>query len=458
MDMRSNIKNNNYCFDELYISGVRNPALHLSGMVNSNDIKIVISCGDKLINQICFSSSLFFGSTIPLKRNMHKISIDIIKQDKCIDNICIINSKIRLFFINGKLTIKSVLKPIYYCARFPKAYCNRNIRKMLNNRFKIEANTKVYYITDNMQYQKWITKYEHFSSLKKLSYNPLISIIIPCYNPDIKFLKECIDSILNQTYQNFEICIADDCSTKEYVKKVLQAYEKSDKRIKVIYRKKNGNISDASNSAISIAHGEFIGLVDDDDVLMPNALYENVRVLNDNHDLDFIYSDEDKLGLNGKRCLPHFKPDYSPDTLLSLNYITHFAVLRTSIVNAIGGFRTKYNGAQDYDLFLRFSEKTVPDRICHIAKVLYHWRMSATSTALNMDCKEYAGHAGQTVIEDTLKRRKPIGSVIAETGTTDYIKYGIDNNDTVSIIIPTKDHVNVLKRCIDSIYKYTSKS
>ena len=177
------------------------------------------------------------------------------------------------------------------------------------------------------------------------------------YNVSKKLLSECLDSILNQTYKNFEICIADDHSLNEETINTLKEYEKRDKRIKVVYRDKNGMISAASNSAIKIAKGEFIVLVDNDDTIDENALYYFAKALNENKNIDMIYSDEDKLDMKGKRCEPHFKPDWSPDTFMCLNYICHLTAIRKSIVDEIGGFRSEFDGSQDYDLFLRVTEK-----------------------------------------------------------------------------------------------------
>lgn len=307
---------------------------------------------------------------------------------------------------------------------------------------------------DQRSYLEWLEKTKEDEEILEFDYNPLISIVVPVYNVDADILEECIDSVLNQTYTNFELCLADDCSSKEETKKCLKEYEKKDKRIKVVYRKKNGHISEASNSAIKIAKGEFIGLLDNDDMLASNALYEVVKVLNSNKDIDMIYSDEDKIHINGKRYFPHFKPDFAPDSLLSSNYICHFTVLRKSIVDELGGFRSEYNGSQDYDLFLRFTEKT--DKIYHIPKILYHWRMIEGSTSSNASSKNYAYIAGQKAIEDALKRRGIEGSVhLIGTPQMYEVEYLYKKEPLISIIIPTKDKSDILKRCIDSIYDKT---
>ncbi|MCI8575317.1 MAG: glycosyltransferase family 2 protein, partial [Bacilli bacterium] len=305
------------------------------------------------------------------------------------------------------------------------------------------------------EYNKWLKQNETFSEESELSYNPLISLLIPVYNIGRAYLSECIDSLLNQTYQNFEIILVDDCSTKEETKETLKEYEKKDSRIIVKYRKKNGHISATTNDALKLAKGEFVGLVDNDDTLDKHALYEVVKVLNENKKIDMIYSDEDKINLKGERCDPNFKSDFAPDSLLSSNYICHFTVLRKSIMDKIGGFRIGYEGAQDYDLFLRFTEQT--NNIYHIPKILYHWRMVEGSTSMVIDNKSYALEKGKLALEDALKRRKIKGTVNISDNCPYYqIEYEVPKNAKVSIIIPTKDHADITENCLKSIYEKTT--
>ena len=207
---------------------------------------------------------------------------------------------------------------------------------------------------------------------KAFPYRPKVSVLVPVYNTEEKWLRLCIESVLNQVYDNWELCIADGGSTKNHVRKVLEEYAQHDSRIKVKFLAENRGIAGNSNEALALAAGEFVGFLDHDDELSLSALYEVVKLLNENQDIDFIYSDEDKISTKGWRFYPHFKPDWSPDTLRSCNYITHFAVIRRKIVDDVGGFRTGYEGSQDYDLFLRITKRT--QRIAHIPKVLYHWR------------------------------------------------------------------------------------
>jgi len=300
------------------------------------------------------------------------------------------------------------------------------------------------------EYIKWLNENTKEPEYKKFKYNPLISFIVPTYNVSSTLLKECIESLLNQSYENFEICIADDNSTLEETLETLKEYEKNDK-IKITYRKENGMISKASNTALKSAKGEFIVLVDNDDTVEKDALYYIVEALNKDKMIDMIYTDEDKLDFKGIPMEPHFKPDYSKDTFMGVNYICHLTCLRKKIVDELGGFRSEYDGSQDYDLFLRFTEKT--NNIYHIDKILYHWRQTKTSTAGYLGNKSYAYIAGKKALEDALKRRKIKGEVLDNPKVSTYLIKYENKGELVSIIIPIKDKAKITKRCIDSIYE-----
>ena len=305
-------------------------------------------------------------------------------------------------------------------------------------------------------YLKYLEEQRKNIERKELKYRPLISFIVPTYNVSKTLLKECLDSLLNQSYDNFEICISDDHSTLEETIEVLKEYEQKYDQIHVTYRKKNGHISEASNTAISLAKGEFIALIDNDDTIEKDSLYYVVEALNQNKKLDMIYSDEDKIDFKGNYMEPHFKPDYSPDTLMGVNYICHLCVLRTSLVRKIGGFRKAYDGSQDYDLFLRITEKT--KEIYHIEKVLYHWRQTATSTAGYLGNKSYAYLAGKRALEDSLKRRKIKGEVIDNKRVSTYLVKYWTNKPLVSIIIPIRDQAKISRRCFESLYQKNTYS
>ncbi len=331
-----------------------------------------------------------------------------------------------------------------------KEYIGLFINRIILNKKKSDLYYQIFSIED---YNDWLRENkENLDQKIKFSYNPLISVIMPVYNVNPKYLREAIDSVLNQTYSNFELCIADDASTSKETIEVLKEAEKQSSKIKVVYRKENGHISRASNSAIEIAQGEFLALLDNDDVLTENALYEVVKKLNENKDFDLIYSDEDKINLSGRRCDPHFKPDWSPDTLLSHNYICHLAVIRTELVKQVGMFRVGYEGSQDYDLMLRITEKT--NKICHIPKILYHWRMVEGSTSMTTDNKSYASENGIKALKDAFRRRN-IKVDISNIYTSYIVQYKLSKKPKVSILIPTKDKIDLVLTCIHSIYEKT---
>lgn len=294
-------------------------------------------------------------------------------------------------------------------------------------------------------------------SSEELRYRPLLSIVVPVYNVDSRWLELCVNSIKAQTYTNWELCLADDHSSDSQVRPCLEALAASDERIKVVFREENGHISRATNSALELASGEFVVLMDNDDELSPHALYEVAAALNRNPELDLVYSDEDKIDEAGNRSDPTFKPDFSPDLLLSTNYISHLGVYRTSIVRSIGGFRTGYEGSQDYDLVLRFMEASSSERVCHIPKILYHWRMLPTSTAGDQGSKNYAFKAGLLALQSALDRR----GIDAEAchgplnGIYD-VHYRVSDPQMVSVIIPTRDGYDNIERCVSSILANTA--
>ena len=286
-------------------------------------------------------------------------------------------------------------------------------------------------------------------------------MIVPVYNCPDKFLVPCIESVLNQTYKNIELCLSDDNSPDEHVRETMRKYEK-DPRVKCVYRKENGHISLNSNSAIEVADGEFVAFLDCDDTLAPTAIYEIVKAINEAKkkgvDLDFIYSDEDKIDDEGKyRHMPHFKPDWSPDTMMSIMYTCHLGVYRKTLGDEVGWLREGYEGSQDYDFVLRLVEKTTPQKICHIPKILYHWREHAGSTSLNIGSKPYFLEASRKAKVDALERRGYKGHVELVPDTFQWrVVYDSIKNPLVSIIIPSKDNFVCLERCIRSLDKLTT--
>jgi glycosyltransferase involved in cell wall biosynthesis len=289
--------------------------------------------------------------------------------------------------------------------------------------------------------------------VESLGYKPRISIIVPVYNPPELLLREMIQSVLDQVYPYWELCLADDASPQPHVKAILEEYAAQDERIKVKFREQNGHISAASNSALELATGEFISLLDHDDLLTPDALYEVVLLLNQHPEADMIYSDEDKMNELGQRQDPFFKPDWCPDSFLSRMYVCHLGTYRRSIINEIGGFRLGYEGSQDYDLVLRFTEKT--NKIFHIPKVLYHWRIHSASAASGDHAKPYAYDSGVKALADAINRRGEPGKVVRHSRISGAytIRYDIQDYKRVSIIIPTRNLGDILDRCLQSIFE-----
>jgi GT2 family glycosyltransferase/glycosyltransferase involved in cell wall biosynthesis len=302
---------------------------------------------------------------------------------------------------------------------------------------------------------------EELNELKRkaaaLKYRPKISIITPVWNTDERWLRLAIESALGQIYDNWELCIADGNSLKPHVKTVLEEYEKKDPRIKVRFLSENEGIAGNSNEALSMASGEFVAFLDHDDELAPFALFEVVKRLNEDPFLDYIYSDEDKIDEKGERRDPFFKPDWSPDMFLSCNYLCHLSVIRKKVVDEVGGFRAGYDGSQDYDLFLRVTERIGDGGIGHIPKILYHWRMIPESAATSCQAKPYAYIAAKKALKDAMVRSGvKIDDVLDGFWTGSYrIKYKIEVEPRVSIIIPTKDNVKMLRKCVDSIIQKT---
>ena len=286
--------------------------------------------------------------------------------------------------------------------------------------------------------------------LAGLGHRPVISLIMPVYNVRPEWLKQAIRSVREQLYGQWELCIVDDCSSDPELRALLRQSGGMDKRIRVRFLDKNLGIAGASNAALEMAGGEFVGFLDHDDELAPDALLEVVRVIDRNRDVDCIYSDEDKISEQGRRYDPFFKPGWSPDTLRSYNYLCHFTVIRKRLVDEIGGFRLGYDGSQDYDMFLRVTERT--RQIVHIPKILYHWRAIEGSVGRQGEAKMYAYASAKKALADHLDR---IG---CRAGVEDglflgsyHIRYHLEGRSEIAIIIPTRDNVDVLRRCLDSI-------
>lgn len=294
--------------------------------------------------------------------------------------------------------------------------------------------------------------------LKGFTYSPLISVIVPTYNTDLRFLRECLDSVVSQVYENWELVIVDDCSPNKAVREVIKEYAAEDDRIKYKFLANNKNIAGATNEAVELASGEFIGIFDHDDLLWPNALFETVKALNADKTIDFLYTDEDKITEDTHNHLGlFFKPDYNPDFMHSVNYFTHFTVVRKSIYEKVGGERNECNGAQDWDLYLRIMRET--DKIHHIPKICYSWRIHDASTAKSTDAKPYVVAAQKKTLQDDLTARGYEDAIVERDPVhTGYwqVTYPVKDNPLISIVIPSKNQYKVVKRCIDSIYEKTT--
>ena len=285
---------------------------------------------------------------------------------------------------------------------------------------------------------------------------PLISILVPTYQTPERWLRRCIESVLGQAYPHWQLCIADDASPDARVMEVLREYAALDSRIEVTRREANGHIAEASNTALAMARGSHIGLLDHDDELRPHALLEMAEAIVADPDLGLLYSDEDKLDEDGRRFDPYFKPDWNPELLLSQNYVCHFTVIRADLVREAGGFRAGFEGSQDHDLFLRCTGRLPASRIHHVPRVLYHWRAIEGSTALARNAKDYAADAGERAVADHLHHRHPGARAESLSHGHYRVRWPLpEPSPKASLIIPTRDMVELLRTCVDSILERT---
>ena len=322
-----------------------------------------------------------------------------------------------------------------------------------------------------IDYQKWLAKncltQQDIAAAKKQidqwQLRPKFSVIMPVYNVEALWLEKAIKSVQNQIYPDWELCVADDASPKSHIRSILTEYSQRDPRIKVLFRTENGNISAASNSALELATGDYIALLDHDDELAIKALFENAKLINQHPEADFIYSDEDKIDIQGNRFAPCFKPDWSPELFYSWMYTCHLGVYRTSIIREIGGFRSEYDGSQDYDLVLRVVEKT--KNIYHIPKILYHWRSIPSSAASGSQAKPWAYTAGKKALEAMLERSSYPGRVEETPNPGIYrVRRDLVGHPLISIIIVSagtrivtpSGSLCVLENCIRSIEQLSS--
>ncbi len=312
-------------------------------------------------------------------------------------------------------------------------------------------------------FQRWLTLHGELSQQDVLEiqrqmltwdYKPTISILMPVYRPDLKYLELAIESVYNQLYTHWQLNICDDGSKDPQLSKYLREVAKKDARITITTRDTNGGIANATNDALTAATGEFVALMDQDDELAPEALYWITNELQSDPQLVLLYSDEDKMDEAGNRYDPYFKPDFNSWLLLGQNYCNHLTVVKRSALNLIDGFRSEFTGSQDWDMLLRLTDNVKPDRIRHIPWILYHWRALSSSTAKTIASKPYAIDVGLKAVTEALARRG-IDATPIRIGNTGYVRptFELRNHGSVSILIPTRDNVGLLRTCIESLAK-----
>jgi len=321
-------------------------------------------------------------------------------------------------------------------------------------------------LSEPLNYTDWVKLYDTINddhrraisaAIERMAEPPLISVVMPVYETPEALLRAAIDSVRTQLYPHWELCIADDASKSPHVKDVLEHYRATDSRIKVCCRAQNGHISAASNSALALAEGEFVALLDHDDRLSEHALYIVAAAVGTDPQLDLIFSDEDKIDADGRRFDPHFKSDWNPDLMLSQNAFNHLGIYRRSLVERIGGFRSGYEGSQDYDLVLRASRHTTPDRIRHLPHILYHWRAIPGSVAMRADEKSYAAANARRAIADHLAACN-IAAEVRASGNQFFhrVSYIIEQPaPRVSIVVPTRDRADLLRVCVTGLLDRT---
>lgn len=340
----------------------------------------------------------------------------------------------------------------------------KSLRLITDGGFKKLLLGDSYHLTP-MEYAEWVAAKDTLSQEQVLcareqaatfALKPKFSIIIPCYKTPVAYLSAAVESVRSQIYPEWEICLADDASGDRNLEAYLKQVEQGD-RVRVVRRTENGHISACSNSALDLATGEWVVPLDHDDELSIDALLEIARVINEQPELQMIYSDEDKLDSKGRRARPYFKPQFNQELLRQNNYICHLVAYRRQRVVDLGGFRLGFEGAQDHDLALRYSESLTRDQICHIPKILYHWREHSGSTATGIGVKAYALEAGQRAIEQHLDRVNLAGNVAADSRGYYRLTYQLpEKQPSVAIIIPTRNQLELLRSCVDSIREKTT--
>lgn len=445
----------NYKIRNIEIYGIINPLLNIDIDVSEKCKYIIIKTNKQTLKKIDINEATdkfklnFINTTEKLPINAKEVAVEIINDNESkilyqrkysylYRLFKVIKKPFEVFFFRLYVllfTLARNIKYIYKRYRFlvPFKDWMKCLKKIIHD-YKTYQPRNFYNPQKQRLYLKWLKKNCNIQEPKELSYEPLVSVIFPVIDIDEKEC-DCIYSILNQMYSNYELLIVTNKNNESHIG--------NDNKIKFINSESN-NIAELLNLGIKNMKGEFLVPINSNIRLESNFLYECIKMLNSNKKIDFIYCDEDNLDSNGKRCNPHFKPEFSPDTLLSFNYFGYVTFIKKDLIEKIGLYDSNLSGAEDYDINLKCTEQA--QSICHVSKILFHTCKNKSNSEL-----------GKEVIEAALKRRKINAEVILDEMTNYYyLKYELSNNPLVSIIIPTKDQVQVLKKCVDSIYSKTS--
>ncbi|GAA3525370.1 glycosyltransferase [Zobellella aerophila] len=452
---------------------------------------VATSAEAKVLNDKVFSEQSEKEQVYEISETMHSFERKVIEQEKEIEALHALDKALRES-ISWRITAplrfakaltkgqlekwRHVAKLVYHFSQ-SEGGINTIMRKALNlyrrdgvkglfrngRLFMLRMQAETFERND---YAKWVRRFDTIddnmrdrirTAVSRIQNPPVISVVMPTYNAKPQWLTDAIESIQKQLYPHWELCIADDASTDPTIRPLLESFANDDNRIKIVFREKNGHISAASNSALELATGNWVALMDHDDLLPEHALYHVAEAILSNPDAGVIYSDEDKINEAGKRFSPHFKSDWNPELFFSQNYVSHLGVYRHSILKKIGGFRIGLEGSQDYDLILRCLPHLSDEQIIHIPRVLYHWRVVEGSTALCSEEKSYTTEAGIKALRDYFAKQSKFVTVDSGTVPNTYrVSYSIPSPEPlVSLIIPTRDCREITETCVRSILTKT---
>lgn len=415
---------------------------------------------NEVASRICLVEKPVLAIRFDPKDNMGKFQLDTLQLTSISEPEALLNMAQRLASSHaeyGDMSPADVAMVVEAVARVDHKPFMKYLNSIYTGTFERKQSGIDYAVwIDEVEQADQPTRKSALAIIEKLAHRPLISIIVPVYNTPEVYLRACIESVQAQSYPHWELCIADDASPNKEVRRILEEYRGADARVRVVYRKENGHISRASNSALEIATGDFVALLDHDDILPEHALYFVAVAINGHPAVQVLYSDEDKIDSQGIRFDPHFKSDWNPDLFFSQNYISHLGVYRRDLLERIGGFRTGVEGSQDQDLLLRCLPHVDAAQIIHIPRVLYHWRAADGSTALGSDAKDYTTQAGIKALSDYFNAQGPQG-VQVQNGfvpNTYRVRYPVPvPAPLVSLLIPTRDHYQLVETCVRSILK-----